>query len=185
MLDDLQKNAKEAEFKMESTIEFLHETFARIRAGRANPKILDGIYVDYYGTSTPLSGVASISAPDARTLIIQPWEKNMLRIVEKAILDSDVGITPDNNGELIRLTMPPLTEERRKNLSKQAKQEAEDAKVSVRNARREAIDVIKKTDKLPEDMAKDLENDMQKIHDKYIKKIDELYAEKEKEIMTV
>lgn len=185
MLDDLQKNAKEAELKMESTIEFLHETFARIRAGRANPKILDGIYVDYYGTNTPLSGVASISAPDARTLIVQPWEKNMLKVVEKAILDSDVGITPDNNGEMIRLTIPPLTEERRKNLSKQAKQEAEDAKVSVRNARREAIDVIKKTDKLPEDMAKDLENDMQKIHDKYIKRIDELYAEKEKEIMTV
>ena len=185
MVADLQKNAKDAEFKMESTIEFLRDTFARIRAGRANPKILDGIYVDYYGTNTPLGGVASISVPDARTLVIQPWEKNMLKIVEKAILDSEVGITPDNNGEIIRLNIPPLTEERRRDLSKQAKQEAEDAKVSVRNARREAIDAAKKIDKLPEDMAKDHESDIQKIHDKYIKKIDELYAEKEKEIMTV
>ena len=185
MIADLQKNAKDAEGKMESTIEFLNDTFARIRAGRANPKILDGITVEYYGSNTPLGGVASISVPDARTLVIQPWEKNMLKVIEKAVLDSDVGITPDNNGEIIRLNIPPLTEERRKNLSKQAKQEAEDAKVSVRNARREAIDVIKKTDKLPEDTAKDLEADIQKIHDKYIKRIDDLYAEKEKEIMTV
>ncbi len=185
MLADLQKNTKEAEQKMESTIEFLRDTFARIRAGRANTRILDGIFVDYYGTNTPLTGVASVTVGDARTLVIQPWEKNMLKVVEKAILDSDVGVTPDNNGEIIRLNIPPLTEERRKDLSKQAKQEAEDAKVSVRNARREAIDVVKKTDKLPEDTAKDLENDIQKIHDKYIKRIDDLYAEKEKEIMTV
>lgn len=185
MLADLQKKTKEAEQKMESTIEFLRDTFARIRAGRANTRILDGIFVDYYGTNTPLTGVASVTVGDARTLVIQPWEKNMLKVVEKAILDSDVGVTPDNNGEIIRLNIPPLTEERRKDLSKQAKQEAEDAKVSVRNARREAIDVVKKTDKLPEDTAKDLENDIQKIHDKYIKRIDDLYAEKEKEIMTV
>lgn len=185
MLAELQKNIKEAEDKMESTIEFLRETFARIRAGKANPKILDGIFVEYYGSMTPLTGVATVSAADARTLVVQPWEKNMLKIIEKAIMDSDVGITPDNNGEIIRLNIPPLTEERRKSLSKQAKQEAEDAKVSIRNTRREAIDVIKKTDKVPEDTAKDLENDVQKIHDKYIKRIDELYADKEKEIMTV
>lgn len=185
MLADLQKNTKDAQEKMESTIEFLRDTFARIRAGRANTRILDGIFVDYYGTNTPLTGVASVTVGDARTLVIQPWEKNMLKVVEKAILDSDVGITPDNNGEIIRLNIPPLTEERRKDLSKQAKQEAEDAKVSVRNARREAIDVVKKTDKLPEDMAKDLESEIQKIHDKFIKRIDDLYAEKEKEIMTV
>lgn len=185
MNPELEMNAKSAEAKMKSTIEFLGETLARIRAGRANAKILDGIALEYYGTMTPLSGVASISTPDARTIIVQPWEKKMLREVEKAIQDSDVGITPDNNGEVIRLSIPPLTEERRRALSKQAKQEAEDAKVSVRNTRREAIDVIKKTDKLPEDMAKDMENDMQKLHDKYIKLIDEIYAEKEKEIMTV
>lgn len=185
MLAELQKNIKEAEDKMESTIEFLRETFARIRAGKANPKILDGIFVEYYGSMTPLTGVATVSAADARTLVVQPWEKNMLKVIEKAIMDSDVGITPDNNGEIIRLNIPPLTEERRKSLSKQAKQEAEDAKVSIRNTRREAIDVIKKTDKVPEDTAKDLENDVQKIHDKYIKRIDELYADKEKEIMTV
>ncbi len=185
MIADLQQNAKKAEEKMRSTLEFLSDTLARIRAGRANPRILDGIMLEYYGAMTPLSGVAAISAPDARTIIVQPWEKNMLREVEKAIQDSDVGITPDNNGEMIRLTIPPLTEERRRDLAKHAKQEAEDAKVSIRNARREAIDVIKKTDKLPEDAAKDLENDMQKIHDKYIKMIDEVYADKEKEIMTV
>lgn len=182
---ELEKNAKNTEAKMKTTIEFLGETLARIRAGRANAKILDGIFLEYYGTMTPLSGVATISTPDARTIIVQPWEKNMLREIEKAIQDSDVGITPDNNGEVIRLTIPPLTEERRRSLSKQAKQEAEDAKVSIRNARREAIDIIKKTEKLPEDVAKDMENDMQKLHDKYIKLIDEIYAEKEKEIMTV
>lgn len=182
---DLEQNTKNAEAKMKSTIEFLADTMARIRAGRANVRILDGIMLEYYGTMTPLSGVASITAPDARTIIVQPWEKKILREVEKAIQDSDVGITPDNNGEVIRLTIPPLTEERRRNLSKQAKQEAEDAKVSVRNARREAIDAIKKTDKLPEDVAKDMEAEMQKLHDKYIKMIDEIYAEKEKEIMTI
>lgn len=185
MIADLQQNAKKTEEKMKSTLEFLGDTLARIRAGRANPRILDGIMLEYYGAATPLSGVAAISAPDARTIIVQPWEKNMLREVEKAIQDSDVGITPDNNGEMIRLTIPPLTEERRRDLAKHAKQEAEDAKVSVRNIRREAIDVIKKTDKLPEDTAKDMENDMQKLHDKYIKLIDEVYADKEKEIMTV
>lgn len=185
MTPELQQNAKKAEEKMSSTLEFLKDTLARIRAGRANPRILDGITLQYYGTTTPLSGVAAISAPDARTIVVQPWEKNMLREVEKAIQDSDVGITPDNNGEMIRLTIPPLTEERRRDLAKHAKQEAEDAKVSIRNTRREANDVIKKTDKLPEDVAKDLENSMQKMHDKYIKLIDEVYAEKEKEIMTV
>ena len=131
--------------------------------------------------------MAAINTPDARTIIVQPWEKQMLKEVEKAILNSDVGITPDNNGEVIRLSIPPLTEERRKLLVKQAKQEAEDAKVSVRNARRDAIDTIKKSVKegLAEDVAKDGENEMQKLHDKYIKKIDDLFALKEKEILTV
>lgn len=184
---DLKEFRTKAEAKMQSTVEFLDETMAHIRAGRANPRILDGIKLDYYGSMTPLTGVASVSTPDARTIIVQPWEKQMMRDVEKAIMDSDVGITPDNNGEVIRLSIPPLTEERRKQLVKQAKQEAEDAKVSVRNARRDAIDSIKKSvkDGIAEDVAKDAENEMQKLHDKYIKKIDEIFIEKEKEILTV
>ncbi|WP_165020490.1 ribosome recycling factor [Dysgonomonas sp. ZJ279] len=187
MAVDIKEIEKKAEAKMASSIEFLDESLAHIRAGKANPRILDGIKLDYYGSLTPLSGVASISTPDARTIIVQPWEKNMMRDIEKAIMDSDVGITPDNNGEVIRLSIPPLTEERRKLLVKQSKHEAEEAKISVRNARRDAIDAIKKSvkDGLPEDVAKDGENEMQKLHDRYIKKIDEVFAAKEKEILTV
>lgn len=184
---DLKQIGQKAEEKMQASVEFLDETLSRIRAGKANPHILDGVKLEYYGALTPLSGVAAINTPDARTIVIQPWEKQMLKEVEKAILNSDVGITPDNNGEIIRLSIPPLTEERRKLLVKQAKQEAEDAKVSVRNARRDAIDAIKKSvkDGVAEDVAKDAENEMQKLHDKYIKKIDDVFVIKEKEIMTV
>ena len=184
---DITTIRKDAEEKMQMTLEFLEETFARIRAGRANVRILDGVRVDYYGSAVPLSNVSSISTPDAKTILVQPWEKNMLRVVEKAIMDSDVGITPENNGEVIRLGIPPLTEERRKQLVKQTKQEAEDAKISIRNSRREGIDELKKAvkDGMPEDMGKDGENELQKLHDKYIKKIDEKFAEKEKEILTV
>lgn len=187
MAADIKEIQKKAEAKMQASIEFLDESLAHIRAGKANPRILDGIKLDYYGSITPLSGVASISTPDARTIIVQPWEKSMMRDVEKAIMDSDVGITPDNNGEVIRLSIPPLTEERRKILVKQSKQEAEDAKISIRNARRDAIDAIKKSvkDGVAEDVAKDAENDMQKIHDRFIKQIDEIFAAKEKEILTV
>lgn len=183
----VQELEKAAEAKMKSAAEFLEETLAQIRAGRANPRILDGIKLEYYGSITPLSGVASINTPDAKTIIVQPWEKSMIREIEKAIIDSDLGITPENNGEFIRLGIPPLTEERRKILSKQAKQEAEDAKISVRNARRDANDGVKKAvkDGLPEDAGKDAENRMQKLHDKYIKEIDALYLAKEQEIMTV
>ena len=178
---------QDAEEKMKMTIEFLQETFSRIRAGRANTHILDGIRVDYYGSTVPLSNVATVTTPDARTILVQPWEKQMLKVVEKAIMDSDVGITPENNGEVIRLGIPPLTEERRKQLVKQTKQEAEDAKISIRNARREGIDEVKKAvkDGLPEDAGKTAEDDLQKIHDKYIKQLDDLFAEKEKEILTV
>ncbi|GAB6012142.1 ribosome recycling factor [Viscerimonas tarda] len=178
---------KSAESKMQSAVEFLEESLAHIRAGKANPRILDGIKLDYYGSLTPLSGVASINTPDAKTIVIQPWEKSLIRDIEKAIMDSDVGITPENNGEIIRLSIPTPTEERRKALVKQSKQEAEDAKISVRNARREAIDAFKKSvkDGTPEDVAKDAETSMQKVHDKYIKKIDELFAAKEREILTV
>ncbi len=184
---DIKEIEKSAEAKMQATVEYLEESLSRIRAGKANPKILDGIKLDYYGILTPLSGVASISTPDAKTIIVQPWEKQMLREVEKAIMDSDVGITPENNGEIIRLGIPPLTEERRKSLVKQSKGEAEEAKISVRNARRDAIDSVKKSVKegTPEDVAKDSEATIQKIHDKYVKRIDEIFAIKEKEILTV
>lgn len=178
---------QEAEEKMQMTIEFLKETFSRIRAGRANTHILDGIRVDYYGSSTPLTGVATVTTPDAKTIMVQPWDKKMLKVIEKAIMDSEVGITPENNGEVIRLGIPPLTEERRKMLVKQTKQEAEDAKISIRNARREGIDDVKKAVKagLPEDAGKTAEDELQKLHDKFIKLVDELFVEKEKEILTV
>ena len=166
---------------------FLEDSLARIRAGKANVKILDGIRVDSYGSMVPLNGVASVTTPDARTIAIKPWDKSMFRVIEKAIIDSEVGITPDNNGEVIRLTIPPLTEERRKQLTKQCNAEVEKAKVSVRNARRDTNDRLKKAikDGLSEDVEKDAESDLQKMHDRYIKRLDELMAAKEKEIMTV
>ncbi|MDD2243821.1 MAG: ribosome recycling factor [Dysgonamonadaceae bacterium] len=184
---ELSKIKNEAEEKMQMTVEFLEETFSRIRAGRANVHILDGVRVDYYGSIVPLSNVANINTPDAKSIVIQPWEKSMLKVVEKAILDSDVGITPENNGEVIRLGIPPLTEERRKQLVKQTKQEAEEAKISIRNSRRDAIDLIKKAvkDGMAEDVGKDGEADVQKIHDKYIKKVDDMFVEKEKEVLKV
>ncbi|MDR2469785.1 MAG: ribosome recycling factor [Tannerella sp.] len=186
-MTDIQPILKKAEEKMTATITFLDEDLARIRAGKANPKILDGIKVLYYGNPTPLSSVASVTTPDAKTLLITPWEKSLIKEIEKAILNSDVGITPENNGEVIRLGIPPLTEERRRTLAKQAKHEAENAKISVRNTRRDAIEALKKCvkDGLSEDIAKDAETGMQKSHDRYIKKIDELYTAKEKEILTV
>lgn len=184
---DVQENYKQASAKMENAMVFLDEALSRIRAGKANPRILDGIKVDYYNTITPLSGVANITTPDAKSIVIQPWEKSMLKEIEKAILASPIGITPENNGEMIRLGMPPLTEERRKELVKQARQDGEDAKIGIRTARREAIDQLKKAlkDGMPEDAEKDAENEVQKIHDKFIKKIEDIIAAKEKEIMTV
>lgn len=176
-----------AEESMEMAAEYLDETLSRIRAGKASARLLDGIRVDYYGTQAPISNVANVSVPDARTIAITPWEKSMFKEIEKAIINSDLGITPENNGEVIRLGIPPLTEDRRKSLAKQCKAEAENAKVSVRNARREAIDGLKKEIKngLSEDVEKDAEASVQKIHDKFMKRIDEIYAEKEKEILTV
>lgn len=176
-----------AEEKMEMAVEYLDETLGRIRAGKANAKLLDGIRVNYYGSAAPISNVANITVPDARTIAITPWEKSMFKEIEKAIINSQLGITPENNGEVIRLTIPPLTEDRRKQLVKQVKAEAENAKVSVRNARRDAIDGLKKAIKkgMPEDIEKDAETSAQKLHDKYMKRIDELFAIKEKEILTV
>ena len=184
---DTKHFVKAAEEKMTFAIEYLDEQLAHIRAGKANPKILDGVRVPYYGSLVPLTNVASVNTPDAKTIVITPWEKPLIKEIEKAIMNSEVGITPENNGEIIRLGIPPLTEERRRQLAKQSKQEAETAKISVRNARRDAIDALKKAIKegLPEDVEKDAEAEVQKIHDRYIKKIDDLYAAKEKEIMTV
>ena len=176
-----------AEEKMEMAVAYLDEALAHIRAGKANPKILDGIRVEYYGSAMPISQVANVAAPDARTITITPWEKAMFKEIEKAIINSELGIMPENNGEVIRLSIPPLTEERRKNLVKQSKAEAETAKVSVRNARRDAIEGLKKAIKqgMSEDVEKDAEAQAQKLHDRYMKKIDELFAAKEKEILTV
>ena len=172
---------------MESAVMYLDDALARIRAGKASARILDVVKVEYYGQMSPLANVATITTPDARTIQIQPWEKKMIAEIERAIINSNVGLAPSNNGESIRLMIPPLTEERRKELANQCKGEAEQAKVSIRNARRDAIDTLKKQIKegLPEDAEKDAENDVQKLHDKYVKQVDEIYAKKEKEIMTV
>lgn len=178
---------KVAEEKMEQAVLHLDDALAHIRAGKANVRILDAVRVEYYGSVVPLSNVSTITTPDARTISIQPWEKKMIADIERAILNSEVGITPENNGEIIRLTIPSLTEERRKALVKQTKGEGEDAKISIRNARRDAIEGLKKEVKngLAEDVEKDAENEVQKIHDRYIKKVEELLSAKEREIMTV
>ena len=173
---------------MEKTVEHLEEALARVRAGKANVKILDGIMVEYYGSLVPLTQVGTVTIPDAKSIVITPWEKGIIRDIERAIINSPLGITPENNGELIRLGIPPLTEDRRRELVKQVKADAETAKVSVRNARRDTNEAIKKsikTDNTPEDVAKDAEAEVQTLHDRYIKKIDELFSAKEKEIMTV
>ena len=184
---ELKDYLEPAEEKMELAVAYLDESLSHIRAGKASPKLIDGIRVEYYGSVVPISNVANVSVPDARTIAITPWEKAMFREIEKAIINSELGITPENNGEVIRLSIPPLTEDRRKALVKQSKAEAETAKVSVRNARRDAIDGLKKAVKqgMPEDVEKDAEASAQKLHDKYLKKIDDLFAAKEKEILTV
>ena len=178
---------QEASEQMEAAVMYLDDALAHIRAGKASPRILDAVRVDYYGQMSPLSSVSTITTPDARTIQIQPWEKKMLGDIERALINSNIGLAPNNNGEVIRLIIPPLTEERRRDLAKQCKAEAENAKVSVRNARRDAIETLKKQIKegLPEDAEKDAENEVQKLHDKFIKQVDEVYAKNEKEIMTV
>ena len=184
---DVKQTLQEAEERFEETVMYLEDALARIRAGKANLKLLDNIRVDSYGSMVPLNNVAAVNTPDARTIAIKPWDKSMFRIIEKAIIDSDLGIMPENNGEIIRINIPPLTEERRKQLVKQCGKEEEQAKVSVRNGRRDIIDKLKKgvKDGLAEDAEKDAEDKLQKLHDKYIKKIEDLLAAKEKEIMTV
>lgn len=175
------------EEKMEMSVMHLEETLSHIRAGKANVHILDEIRVNSYGSMVPINNVAAITTPDARTIAIKPWDKQMFRVIEKAIIDSSVGIMPENNGEVIRLGIPPLTEERRRDLTKQCNREAEECKVAIRNARRDGIDTLKKAikDGLSEDVEKDAEADLQKIHDRQVKKIEALLAAKNKEIMTV
>lgn len=184
---DVKETLAQAEERMEEAVMYLEESLAHIRAGKANIKILDGIRVDSYGSMVPLNNVAAINTPDARTIAIKPWDKSMFRVIEKAIIDSTIGIMPENNGEVIRLGIPPLTEERRRQLTKQCAKEAEEAKVAIRNARRDGIDKLKKAikDGLSEDVEKDAEADLQKIHDKKVKAIEELLTAKNKEIMTV
>ena len=179
---------KEYQRKMEKTLDVLQENFGAVRAGRANAKVLDRITVEYYGSETPLNGVASISSPDARTLVITPWDTKVLKDIQKAIQMSDVGINPQNDGRVIRLVFPQLTEERRKELAKQVKKYAEEGKVAMRNVRREGMDYVKnlkKKSEITEDEQKKAEKDLQDMLDKYIKKVDEALAVKEKELMAI
>jgi ribosome recycling factor len=173
--------------KMQSAVTYLDEDLKTYRAGKANPAVFNNVVVNYYGTMTPIPQVASISTPDAKTMLIQPWDRNLIHPVEKAIMDANLGFTPQNNGEVIRINIPALTEERRKELVKKARTAGENAKVGIRNARRDAIDSLKKLQKegLPEDSEKDFEDEVQKCTDSFIKKIDEILAAKEKEVMTV
>ncbi len=174
--------------KMERTLDVLADNFGAVRAGRANAKVLDRITVEYYGQETPLNGVATISSPDARTLVIQPWDTNLLKEIQKAIQISDLGINPQNDGRVIRLVFPQLTEERRKELTKQVKKYAEDAKVAMRNIRRDGMDYVKnlkKKSEITEDDQKKAEKDLQDLLDKFIKRVDEALAAKEKELMAI
>ena len=175
---DVKDILDEAQESMDMAIMYLDEALAHIRAGKADIRLLDGIRVDSYGSMVPINNVAAVTTPDARSIAIKPWDKSMFRVIEKAIIDSSLGIMPENNGEIIRIGIPPLTEERRKQLAKQCKGEGETAKVSVRNARRDAIDALKKSvkDGLAEDAQKGGEEKLQKIHDKFIKQIDDMLA---------
>lgn len=188
MLPKAKEIVDAADVKMQDTVAFLEEELKNYRVGKANPNIFNGVTVDYYGSPTPLNQVASVTTPDAKTLAIQPWEKSLISKIEKAIIDASLGLTPSNNGELIRCIVPALTEDRRKELIKKAKSAGENAKVAVRNARRDGIDLLKKAQKnegLSEDGEKEGEAELQKVTDKHIKAIDVLIDNKEKEIMTV
>jgi len=187
MEDEVKLIIEDAIEKMDRAIEHLDKEMSKVRAGKANPKILDSVMVDYYGSMTPLAQIANINTPDPRTIAIQPWEKNLIGAIEKAIMAANLGMNPDNNGDLIRINVPPLTEERRKDLVRMIKKLTEDSRIGVRNARREAIDEFKKLQKngLPEDMEKDAEDQAQKLTDQYMKRIDDMLERKEKDIMTV
>ena len=187
MADDLTTIIDQAEESMNKAIGHLEVELIKVRAGKANPNLVDGLVVDYYGTPTPINQVGNISVLDARTLTIQPWEKNMLQPIERSIIAANIGITPQNDGNMIRLFMPPLTEERRKELVKKAQGEGEHSKVAIRSIRRDSMEHIKKLQKngLSEDICKDAEKQVQDITDKYILLVDKHLTAKEKEIMTV
>ena len=187
MNEELELIIEEVKERMEKAVEHLEHELARLRAGRATPALLDGITVDYYGVNSPLTQVSNINTPDAKSILIQPWEKTMLGTIEKAILAANIGLTPVNNGEVIRINVPPLTEERRHQLVKQVRNEGETAKISIRNSRKWANDELKRLLKegLPEDVEKDAVEDVQKMTNEYSSKVDKVMALKEKDIMTV
>lgn len=187
MSDELEMIIAESDDSMEKAISHLESELLKVRAGKATPNIVDGIVVDYYGTSTLINQVGNISVADARTLTIQPWEKNMLQPIERAIIAANIGLNPQNDGNMIRLFLPPLTEERRRELVKRAQNEGEQSKVAIRSIRREAIEQIRKLQKngLSEDVTKDAENSIQELTDKFINLVDKHLGTKEKEIMTV
>ncbi len=176
-----------SELKMEDALSHLQEEMATLRAGKANPDVLGSVMVNYYGAATPLPQMSNITTPDAKTMLIQPWDKSMIHAIEKAIMDANLGFTPQNNGEVIRINIPALTEERRRELVKKSKAAGEIARVSIRNARRDAMEALKKLQKdgLSEDVEKDNEDKVQKATDKFVKKVEEILDSKEKEIMTV
>jgi ribosome recycling factor len=187
MASTLSEIFSELEDALKKNIDHTHEEFSKLRAGKANPRTLDNVMVDYYGNPTPLPQVANVSAPDARTLMIQPWEKSMVAAIETAIINANLGFNPNSDGDSVRINIPMLTEERRKDLAKRVKSEAENSKIGIRNLRKDANENIKtlKSDGLSEDMAKDGEITVQKLIDKYTSRVDEITADKEKEIMTV
>ncbi|WP_299249567.1 ribosome recycling factor [uncultured Lacinutrix sp.] len=185
MNEDIQFIIDSTKESMENAIQHLIKQFSNIRAGKASPAMLGSVMVDYYGSQTPLAQVANVNTPDGRTITVQPWEKNMIQPIEKAIQIANLGFNPMNNGDILIISVPPLTEERRRDLAKQAKSEAEDAKVGVRNARKEANNDIKKVEGVSEDLQKNAEADVQTLTDASSKRIEEILASKDKEIMTV
>ena len=187
MEEELELILGAAEESMDKALEHLDYELGKIRAGKANPHVLDDVKVEYFGAPTPLNQVANVSVPDPRTIAVKPWEKSMIGPIEKAIMAANLGLNPDNNGEMIRIMIPPLTEERRRDLAKMAKRTCEDTKIAIRNIRRDAIEDLRKLKKdgLGEDLQKDKEGEIQKLHDVHVKKVDEMYAAKEKDIMTV
>ena len=170
---------------MDKSIEHLEVVFSKIRAGKASPQMLDNVSIDYYGAMTPLNQASNINTPDAKTISVQPWDKSMLEVMEKAIIDANLGFTPMNNGEMIIINIPPVTEERRRDLVKQAKVESENTKVSIRNIRKDANDELKKLDGLSEDIVKDAEKSVQDVTNEFSSKVDTFFTKKESEIMTV
>lgn len=184
-MEELDLILEEAKDQMQKALEHLEKELLKLRAGKASPAMLSSVRFDYYGNSTPLSQAANINSPDARTLTVQPWEKNLIPEIEKAIINSNLGFAPSNNGDMIIISIPPLTEERRKELAKLAKAEAENAKVGIRNARKDANNDIKKAEDVSDDLKKQYEDRVQGLTDKYVKSSDDILAAKEKEIMTV